>query len=464
MKHEEDVVAELGSLPKTLNESYEIIYQEIKNAGETSQQIADRAMKWLLCSKRRLEASELIAAVSINADGEYTPLTIRGLLDICCNLLVLDEELKTFRFAHLSVREYLQLNAKFNEVETNTLVLERCIDIYLSELNQQPERIVEQNDILREYAAFCWTLHCQNIGNNPGEKVKSKIKEFLFQSNYEIAPSLQSWISDVKGSYKSILDLDDPLRDLMSEIFTSPPPSPLMLACSFGLSWIVQDLIICNNSKEILCWNQTNDAGNSPLGLAAMHGHKEIVQQILELNDENNNNIAININFKDPSGQTPLSLAARHGHDAVVQLLLAHPDIAPDSKDTWGRTPLSWTAGYGHVAAAQLLLQHPDIDPDSKDDEGFTPLSWAAGKGYDAVVKILLLLECGDVDVNFRDGRGRTPLSWAAERGHEEVVRLILGRDDVDLGVEDKGGHTARWWAVRGGHEGVVGLLDERSG
>lgn len=105
MKHEKDVNAELGRLPKTLRESYDTIYQQIENAGLTSRQVAENAMKWLLCAQRPLHPPDFIAALSIDSEGQYTPLDTSQLLHMCCNMVVLDEKLQIFRFAYLSVRE-----------------------------------------------------------------------------------------------------------------------------------------------------------------------------------------------------------------------------------------------------------------------------------------------------------------------------------------------------------------------
>lgn len=76
--------------------------------------IAQNTIRWLLCSKQQLQSSELIAAVYMSLDREllddedYDFITADGLLDFCCNLVVLDKSLDTFRMGHLSVREYFE--------------------------------------------------------------------------------------------------------------------------------------------------------------------------------------------------------------------------------------------------------------------------------------------------------------------------------------------------------------------
>ena len=235
MKHEGDILAELGKLPKTLNESYRVIHERIKNSGPTSQQIADRAMKWMLCSMRRLHSSELIAAVSVNSDGKCVFLDERGLLDICCNLIVLDEELDTFRFAHLSVQEYLELSEDFSKFEANALALRRCVDVYIPEQDQS-ELTVSQNNILRSYAAICWPFHCQHLGSDPEDEVKNHVKKFLIQ-NSDLSPSFKRWHSDTKVTY-DFWNISYEIYELSREFYSSPP-SLLFLACVLGLTWVV---------------------------------------------------------------------------------------------------------------------------------------------------------------------------------------------------------------------------------
>jgi ankyrin repeat domain-containing protein 50 len=76
MMHEKDISEELGRLPKTLRESYNIIYQQVKGAASISRSVAESAVKWLLCAQRPLKPLEFIAAISIDSNGQDIPLTI----------------------------------------------------------------------------------------------------------------------------------------------------------------------------------------------------------------------------------------------------------------------------------------------------------------------------------------------------------------------------------------------------
>lgn len=48
-------------------------------------------------------------------------------LDLCHNLVVYDEGLDVFRFAHLSVREFLEKRPEFSDISCNILAAESCL-------------------------------------------------------------------------------------------------------------------------------------------------------------------------------------------------------------------------------------------------------------------------------------------------------------------------------------------------
>lgn len=61
-------------------------------------------LQWLLCAERQLSVSELLAAVS-KTSSHSSDISLRSILDYCCNLVVIDRVADTFRLAHLTVRE-----------------------------------------------------------------------------------------------------------------------------------------------------------------------------------------------------------------------------------------------------------------------------------------------------------------------------------------------------------------------
>lgn len=162
------------------------------------------------------------------------------------------------------------------------------------------------------------------------------------------------------------------------------------------------------------------------------------------------------VNSRDSLNQTPLSLAASHGHEALVRLLLqkiAHVD----QKSGWLDAPLLHAAKQGSEAIVKILLDRgANIEPSPHRCE--TPLSNAAREGHVAIVKLLL-----DRGANFQSRRHRceTPLSNAAKKNHKAIVELLLEKG-ADVESKDKAGETPLHNAVTCREAtcgGVMGLL-----
>ncbi|KAF8422189.1 hypothetical protein EV426DRAFT_535554, partial [Tirmania nivea] len=113
MQLESDVMRNLTTLPDTLKKIYEEIYKGILTQEGRAPKIALNAFRWIQCSKEPLSSETLLDAVTVEVDttGEFSQtgsVRVKQLLTICHNLIILDKKLNTFRFAHLSVDEYLE--------------------------------------------------------------------------------------------------------------------------------------------------------------------------------------------------------------------------------------------------------------------------------------------------------------------------------------------------------------------
>ncbi|CAH1401284.1 unnamed protein product, partial [Nezara viridula] len=94
-----------------------------------------------------------------------------------------------------------------------------------------------------------------------------------------------------------------------------------------------------------------------------------------------------NVDQKDSVRRTPLHLAVVGGHEELVRRLL-EAGADKDKRDSMGRTPLHYTALRGRVGCAQLLID-AGADPNPRDSSGLTPTALASMKHHSGVATIL---------------------------------------------------------------------------
>ena len=145
---------------------------------------------------------------------------------------------------------------------------------------------------------------------------------------------------------------------------------------------------------------------------AVRHERMDIIQNMVDY--------AQDPNPANEAGDTPLHVAASRGKVDVCKLLLERVDDN-NPRDNDGCTPLHWAAFHGRVEVCKLFLQN-NADKNPRDNQGKTPLHVAAREGQAKVCKFLL--ENG-ADKNPQNNQGRTPLDFARIRGHQTVIALL---------------------------------------
>ncbi|XP_076451066.1 uncharacterized protein LOC143286967 isoform X2 [Babylonia areolata] len=165
---------------------------------------------------------------------------------------------------------------------------------------------------------------------------------------------------------------------------------------------------------------------------------------------------SVNINCTDTSGETPVHLAALNGHrDVVVSLLEAKASVT--EVDSKGCTPLHLAAWNGHTAICELLLHYASDKSivNAQTNEGETPLHFAAQHGHHDVVSLLLQ---NKADPTLRTLTERSALDLAAQYGKTSVVRtLVSGRHELLTHVS--GQPSPLHLAAFNGHLPIVGFL-----
>ena len=475
-----DVRRGLETLPDTLKDAYGEIYKRILAQKGSAPRLALGAFRWIRCSYEPLCSETLLDAITVEIassdQGEFSrkdTITVNGLLKACQNLLIFDKQLNVFRFAHLSVDEYLE--KKLPKVDSHSEIAIVCLsllctpgswDTYDKTLRTREGCHSDRHLLL--YSAVFWPWHF-SLGRdtNGFEMLICLCKKLMSETNH------QRWLEYhrfVVGAsrytevcyWRRVLALQKEKDDALSSV------------CVFGLSRMFttisgsKPLIERARIVELLCWasefgdleiasllidsgayiSATSGSGLAPLRASPENGQEAVARLRID------HDVIASAAKKD--GSTPLHFAALHGHEAVAQLLIGHGAIASAAKKN-GSTPLHFAALRGHEAVARLLIDHGAI-ASAADEDGSTPLHNAAWCGHEAVAR--LLIDHGAI-ASAADKDGWTPLHNAAENGHEAVARLLIGHGAIASAAE-KDGSTPLHLAAKNGHEAVALLLRDQ--
>jgi ankyrin repeat protein len=204
--------------------------------------------------------------------------------------------------------------------------------------------------------------------------------------------------------------------------------TPLMLASKAGRISIVKKLLAYECNVDV-----ANKYGETAIMMAASLGHLHIVKKLLQYKVQDT---------YDVIGDSPLLLAAYHGHTAVVSALLEN-DWNVNHSNNYGATALMLAASKGHArVVAYLLVAHASVD--TVDNDGNTALMLAAQSGFPTAVQALLT---AGANVNLINARGASALMLAVIGNHAPVVRRLLdaGADIKLLDYDDLTAYQMAW-------------------
>jgi ankyrin repeat protein len=487
-----------------------MIYNQITQSGTRSKAVGERVLKWLMATQRPLKIQELRAAVSVEDDGHYSPLTTRDILAMTCNLVVEDTELGIFRYAHTSVLEYLEKRPEFDTSQVNVLLLARCMDVLLhspiSEHSQCPgDSEVCMESLFEDYASEFWLQHCVSCSDQDRQRgASSKIKAFLYnglqksEALYNWEKRIRYWrLCDQRGSVEWIVSLlyRESRRGLKN-------PTHWYLTCTIGLTEIIEEMSISEiNTLNVnlrfsksdgelnLELYQTKGLGMNGLHMAILGSNEATVYALLRK--------GVSISQRTDSNATCLSLATTRNNSVVVDLLCAAGadpnescpvkmkntvnminqvllDIKPSDSgrrpptamgfrqntrtvllDEDIETPLHSAAFFGKKRAVMALLKW-GADINARSCLGSTVLHKAMEGDHQRVA--IHLIKAG-ADASTPLLYGRTPLHLAAAMGQSKLAECILQHGGNAL-ARDHFGKTALEIARRYGHHSIVEILE----
>jgi ankyrin repeat protein len=445
MKTDDAIRQALADLPKDLSETFLRILRKSEGSGKPYQK---RILELVTVAHRPLTVEELRDALSVvPGDAVWNPSRllndIHFILTCCGSLFTVDEEERTIRLVHHSVKQFLLSGFKdsANRAITIDSANKTMAHIIITYLN---------------YGVFETQLSTMVVPQIMTASAPSQVIRSMLDSS----SSVQSLaLKLLKSRKQPDFDIGKTLAET-SNLF-SPRSVDKFHFYSYAKQYWLQHIFCISEQEPVMCdlllrlfkgnivdTNATDKDGRVPLSLAARNGQETVVKLLLDSGK-------VDADLKDGEGRTPLSWAAMDGHEAVVNLLLDNgADL--ESKDRYySRTPLSWAAGNGHEAVVKLLLDR-GAKLESKDIYYWTPLLRAAMDGHETVVNLLLEkgVELGSITIN-----GQTLLSYAAINGHEAVVKLLLDSGKVHADLADRVGMTPLSWAAANGHKAIMNLL-----
>jgi hypothetical protein len=278
-----DVQNSLGRLPPNLHSLYSEIYDFLSTTpGELQAMVFKNVLRWLLCAQRTLHADRFLAIVSIDprSEGDTGPISKEFVLEICNNFVVFDAQLDIFRFAHLSVREFLENHPGYKRAIVNGRIAEVCLWSVLS-TGEDPatEGLFQQHKLcakpaparaklLRPYADMYWTIHCKLAGKERDfSGLKLLLQYILWNANG--IPSLNLWSQRLQKRARTGIhsDLRMQLEDTVTpaETFSS---IGLFVCCVFDFDEQIEDVLRGKTSATLYL----NTKGRSHLNVAARYG------------------------------------------------------------------------------------------------------------------------------------------------------------------------------------------------
>ncbi len=188
--------------------------------------------------------------------------------------------------------------------------------------------------------------------------------------------------------------------------------------------------------------NRTSRNKQTPLHIAATHGHTYVALSLLELGAK--------LTIVDPNKQTPFLLSCSHERNETALTLLTN------GASVYETNCLRQNAL--HLACRALredrvflgeLLKHYVRNIDAQDIYGVTPLHYACRHGYSEITAMLI---ARGASVTTRDKRGWNALMFACASGNVPLVSALLDTHGCILDIQDNIGNSPLDIACREGH------------
>ncbi|KAI5784775.1 hypothetical protein EDC01DRAFT_693331, partial [Geopyxis carbonaria] len=413
----DDLIRSLKVSPQTLYEAYQEIFTRIITNTGDAPKLALNAFRWIQCSYEPLDSAALLDAIRIQPDGSrLSVIDVYGLLGACQNLIIYDRSLDMFRFAHLSMSEYLQ--QKLSVFDSHVYAAKVCMSFLCDSDYERQYRMhapwsiktkqgAHKDRHLLLYSTVFWPWHISKCEG----AVNDSLEAFLSTPNNHF----QLWIT----YHQIAVRLPDPhicdpfwrrVGHFGSFLWAFPRDGnpAIAAACMFGLAGVCEKLKLLaklDMSNQALVWRL--------IRTACIMGDHKIIQQLADH--------GANFHGQNTFGDTLLHETMRNGNEKAAELLITR-GVDVSSKNTAKQTPLHRAAYCCDENMVRLLIRHK-ADITAVDNNRRTPLHNAIIRKSTAVAKLLI---DRDADVSARDNSEQSPLHYAVTNDEDELVRKLV--------------------------------------
>ena len=261
--------------------------------------------------------------------------------------------------------------------------------------------------------------------------------------------SLGELIIAVRGGniekVRAVLHRSKDPKDLLNQCHGSTSESyvtPLMLASVKGHLEIIKLLIEKGADLDLMTNEKSYKENSASALMKAVETKKiEVVKLLLELGAE--------VDRKNRNRTSALITACKQGSAEIVKSLLSHGADPNDEK--YYCSPLLIVVKNGNVKVADILLKNGAKIV-------FSSLYEACRNGNINIVKTLLKYD--DTAVNFMHDDGWSPLMLTSSFGNDDITELLLAHG-ANIDAENTRGDYPLLLAIKKGHASTVKLLLE---
>lgn len=491
-KTESSVWKRLENLPDDLQKAYDEAWNQVEELEETDKLLTTRAMLWVMAAEQPLSTSQLICAVRVNTNGEAPTLIDeideQGLLSLCNNLLAIDSQLKVWRFAHLSVREYLETRMQWTLPLARSHAANACLTWFITMYDKEDDDEInlsewdglpEPSDIFHLMHPFHlhmrhhWPKYVQGAHDDEEGALSTLLKTFL-GSPEDSSKQYQKWHEVIQTDVDNICQMADTpeahipyyleaggydeegndLCDLSQKVHPdypsyeselSPADVAIFSMCYFSFSTILSDWW----RDEEFNVSRENHRGHNLLTLAARAGCTPICKVLIDKGAD------VNSQGWGKTYGSALVAAAHRGHTETVKYLVeagadANMIVGPGDHKTALIAAL--TGGNSDIAKYLIQNAHADVnqthtpeeteEDDNETEDGerngdselitiITPVALAA-KLND--LELLKLVVDAGADINMAEQSGN-PLALAIRFGNIQGAKYLIQEAKADVNL-----------------------------